>query len=192
MCRLIRSTISWPCGLWSIRSPTVITLWALSIPCGRRCRTVSTTISPTPNQTCIGRFIPRSWARRGKMIEIQIRTHAMHYTAEYGIAAHWLYKEGKKGPGELDRQMAWLREILEWQREMTNPEEFMEYLKVDLFQEDIFVYTPAGELKQLSARLDRPRFRLRRPFGCWFPLCRGQGQQQIRAPFHQARKRRRN
>jgi GTP pyrophosphokinase len=86
---------------------------------------------------------------RGKMVEIQIRTHAMHYTAEYGIAAHWLYKEGKKTHGELDRQMTWLREILEWQREMTNPEEFMEYLKVDLFQEDIFVYTPAGELKQL-------------------------------------------
>jgi GTP pyrophosphokinase len=86
---------------------------------------------------------------RGKMVEIQIRTHAMHYTAEYGIAAHWLYKEGKKTHGELDRQMSWLREILEWQREMTNPEEFMEYLKVDLFQEDIFVYTPAGELKQL-------------------------------------------
>jgi GTP pyrophosphokinase len=86
---------------------------------------------------------------RGKMVEIQIRTHAMHYTAEYGIAAHWLYKEGKKSHGELDRQMTWLREILEWQREMTNPEEFMEYLKVDLFQDDIFVYTPAGELKQL-------------------------------------------
>jgi guanosine-3',5'-bis(diphosphate) 3'-pyrophosphohydrolase len=86
---------------------------------------------------------------RGRMVEVQIRTHAMHYTAEYGIAAHWLYKEGKKTHGELDRQMAWLREILEWQREMTNPEEFMEYLKVDLFQEDIFVYTPAGELKQL-------------------------------------------
>lgn len=86
---------------------------------------------------------------RGKMLEIQIRTHAMHYTSEYGIAAHWLYKEGRKTHGELDRQMAWLREILEWQREMTNPEEFMEYLKVDLFQEDIFVYTPAGELKQL-------------------------------------------
>jgi GTP pyrophosphokinase len=86
---------------------------------------------------------------RGRMVEIQIRTHAMHYAAEYGIAAHWLYKEGRRTHGELDRQMAWLREILEWQREMTNPEEFMEYLKVDLFQEDIFVYTPAGELKQL-------------------------------------------
>ncbi len=85
----------------------------------------------------------------GKMVEVQIRTHAMHYAAEFGIAAHWLYKEGKKNQGELDKQMVWLREILEWQRELTNPEEFMEYLKIDLFQEDIFVYTPAGELKQL-------------------------------------------
>lgn len=86
---------------------------------------------------------------RGRMVEIQIRTHAMHYAAEYGIAAHWLYKEGKKGLGEIDQHMAWIREILEWQGEMTNPEEFLEYLKIDLFPDDVFVYTPAGDLKQL-------------------------------------------
>jgi len=86
---------------------------------------------------------------RGRMVEIQIRTHAMHYAAEYGIAAHWLYKEGRKDHGEIDQHMAWIREILEWQMEMTNPEEFLEYLKIDLFPEDVFVYTPAGELKQL-------------------------------------------
>jgi GTP pyrophosphokinase len=86
---------------------------------------------------------------RGRMVEIQIRTHAMHYAAEYGIAAHWLYKEGRKDHGEIDHHMAWIREILEWQREMTNPEEFLEYLKIDLFPEDVFVYTPAGDLKQL-------------------------------------------
>ncbi len=86
---------------------------------------------------------------RGKMVEIQIRTQAMHYAAEYGIAAHWLYKEGKKDPGEIDQHMAWIREILEWQGEMTNPEEFLEYLKIDLFPDDVFVYTPAGDLKQL-------------------------------------------
>ncbi len=86
---------------------------------------------------------------RGRMVEIQIRTHAMHYSAEYGIAAHWLYKEGKKTHGEIDKHMAWIREMLEWQREMTNPEEFLEFLKIDLFREDVFVYTPAGELKQL-------------------------------------------
>lgn len=88
---------------------------------------------------------------RGRMVEIQIRTHAMHYAAEHGIAAHWLYKEGKKTHGEIDRHMSWIREILEWQKDMTNPEEFLEFLKVDLFSKDIFVYTPAGDLKQLPA-----------------------------------------
>ncbi|MBD3232798.1 MAG: RelA/SpoT family protein [candidate division Zixibacteria bacterium] len=84
-----------------------------------------------------------------RRVEIQIRTHMMHRTAEYGIAAHWLYKEGKKAPDEHDKRMAWIREILEWQKEMTNPEEFLEYLKIDLFTDDIFVYTPMGDIKQL-------------------------------------------
>jgi GTP pyrophosphokinase len=88
---------------------------------------------------------------RGRMVEIQIRTHAMHYAAENGIAAHWLYKEGKKTHGEIDKHMAWIREILDWQKDMTNPEEFLEFLKIDLFSKDIFVYTPAGDLRQLPA-----------------------------------------
>jgi len=86
---------------------------------------------------------------RGRMVEIQIRTHQMHHTSEYGIAAHWLYKEGKKELDETDKQMIWLREVLEWQRELSNPSEFLEYLKIDLFQDDVFVFTPRGELKQL-------------------------------------------
>lgn len=86
---------------------------------------------------------------RGRMVEIQIRTHQMHRTAEYGIAAHWLYKEGKKELDETDKQMIWLREVLEWQRELSTPSEFLEYLKIDLFQDDVFVFTPRGELKQL-------------------------------------------
>ena len=86
---------------------------------------------------------------RGRMVEIQIRTMTMHYRAEYGIAAHWLYKEGKQRYDDSDKRMAWVREILEWQKELTNPEEFLEYFKVDLFRDDIFVYTPAGELKHL-------------------------------------------
>jgi guanosine-3',5'-bis(diphosphate) 3'-pyrophosphohydrolase len=86
---------------------------------------------------------------RGKMVEIQIRTHQMHRTAEYGIAAHWLYKEGRRELGESDKQMTWLREVLEWQKDLTNPSEFLEYLKIDLFRDDIFVFTPKGELKQL-------------------------------------------
>jgi guanosine-3',5'-bis(diphosphate) 3'-pyrophosphohydrolase len=86
---------------------------------------------------------------RGKMVEIQIRTHQMHRTAEYGIAAHWLYKEGRKKLDESDKQMVWLREVLEWQKDLTNPSEFLEYLKIDLFHDDIFVFTPKGELRQL-------------------------------------------
>lgn len=86
---------------------------------------------------------------RGKMVEIQIRTHQMHRTAEYGIAAHWLYKEGRREPDESDKHMTWLREVLEWQKDLTNPSEFLEYLKIDLFRDDIFVFTPKGELKQL-------------------------------------------
>jgi GTP pyrophosphokinase len=84
-----------------------------------------------------------------KKVEIQIRTHQMHYVAENGIAAHWLYKEGRQQMSRDDRQMIWLRDILEWQKEMTNPTEFLEYLKIDLYSEDIFVFTPKGKLIHL-------------------------------------------
>ncbi len=86
-----------------------------------------------------------------KIVEIQIRTREMHHIAENGIAAHWLYKEGRQQLDKSDRQMLWLRDLLEWQKDMTNPSEFLEYLKIDLFADDIFVYTPAGELKHLPA-----------------------------------------
>ena len=85
----------------------------------------------------------------GMMLEVQIRTREMHQTAEMGIAAHWLYKEGKRGPSEMDRHMAWLRGLLEWQRETSDPREFMDDLKVDLFPNEIYVFTPKGDLIQL-------------------------------------------
>ncbi|MDH4156443.1 MAG: bifunctional (p)ppGpp synthetase/guanosine-3',5'-bis(diphosphate) 3'-pyrophosphohydrolase [candidate division Zixibacteria bacterium] len=86
---------------------------------------------------------------RSRMVEIQIRTHQMHHVAENGIAAHWLYKEGRQMMGKSDRQMVWLRDVLEWQKDMTNPSEFLEYLRIDLFTEDIFVFTPNGKLIHL-------------------------------------------
>ncbi len=86
---------------------------------------------------------------RNRMVEIQIRTHQMHHVAENGIAAHWLYKEGRQMMGKSDRQMVWLRDVLEWQKDMTNPSEFLEYLRIDLFTEDIFVFTPNGKLIHL-------------------------------------------
>ncbi|MFH1699248.1 MAG: bifunctional (p)ppGpp synthetase/guanosine-3',5'-bis(diphosphate) 3'-pyrophosphohydrolase [Candidatus Zixiibacteriota bacterium] len=86
-----------------------------------------------------------------KMLEIQIRTNGMHQIAEYGIASHWLYKEGRQQMDKADRQMSWLREVLDWQKDLSNPSEFLEYLKIDLLQEDVYVYTPRGDLIHLPA-----------------------------------------
>jgi guanosine-3',5'-bis(diphosphate) 3'-pyrophosphohydrolase len=85
----------------------------------------------------------------GEMVEVQIRTREMHRTAEEGIAAHWRYKEGPTTDRELDERSSWLRQVLEWQQDLTDPTEFMEFLKVDLFQHEVFVFTPKGELRQL-------------------------------------------
>jgi GTP diphosphokinase / guanosine-3',5'-bis(diphosphate) 3'-diphosphatase len=85
----------------------------------------------------------------GRRYEIQIRTEEMHRTAEYGIAAHWRYKEGGGGSDEVDEALSWFRQVLEWQQEASEPEEFMEFLKMDLFLGEIFVFTPKGEVKQL-------------------------------------------
>src|SRR2546423_1012188 len=84
----------------------------------------------------------------GQLYEIQIRTREMHHTAEYGIAAHWLFKEGKS-PDELDRHLAWFRQLIELQQDAHTPEEFLEFLKVDLYQDEIFVFTPRGDVKRL-------------------------------------------
>jgi GTP pyrophosphokinase len=86
---------------------------------------------------------------QNRPVEIQIRTHLMHRLAEFGIAAHWLYKEGKREADEGDKQVAWLREILEWQKDMQSPTEFLEYLKLDLYSDEVFVFTPKGELREL-------------------------------------------
>jgi GTP pyrophosphokinase len=84
----------------------------------------------------------------GRLYEIQLRTEEMHRTAELGIAAHWRYKESREGD-EVDEKLTWFRQVLEWQKETREPEEFLEFLKIDLFQDEIFVFTPAGDVKQL-------------------------------------------
>ncbi|HEX5520748.1 MAG TPA: RelA/SpoT family protein, partial [Longimicrobiaceae bacterium] len=85
----------------------------------------------------------------GRLYEIQIRTREMHRTAEYGIAAHWKYKEGQRKGDDVDETLTWFRQVLEWQQETKEPEEFMEFLRIDLFQDEIFVFTPQGDVKQL-------------------------------------------
>ncbi|MGZ4220274.1 MAG: RelA/SpoT family protein [Solirubrobacteraceae bacterium] len=90
----------------------------------------------------------------GRPLEIQIRTREMHDLAEFGIAAHWMYKEsdGAGGsPPAPDGKLKWLRSLLDWQQDMADPKEFMETLKVDLFEDEVFVFTPKGEVKSLAS-----------------------------------------
>ncbi len=86
----------------------------------------------------------------GDRVEIQIRTEEMHRIAEEGIAAHWAYKEGKAGVATTDEQkFAWLRQMMEWQKELRDPKEFLDSVKVDLFQDEVFVFTPKGDVRAL-------------------------------------------
>ncbi|KEI79802.1 bifunctional (p)ppGpp synthetase/guanosine-3',5'-bis(diphosphate) 3'-pyrophosphohydrolase [Clostridium botulinum] len=88
----------------------------------------------------------------GRPFEIQIRTYEMHKTAEYGIAAHWKYKEGVDNSNNIDLKLTWLREMLDWQKETTDPEEFMQGFKIDLFSDEVFVFTPKGKVISLPNR----------------------------------------
>jgi guanosine-3',5'-bis(diphosphate) 3'-pyrophosphohydrolase len=90
----------------------------------------------------------------GRPLEIQIRTRNMHDLAEFGIAAHWMYKGEKARPDAArnsDGKLKWLRSLMDWQQDMSDPREFMENLKVDLFEDEVFVFTPKGEVKSLAA-----------------------------------------
>ncbi len=84
----------------------------------------------------------------GERIEIQIRTNEMHRLAEEGIAAHWKYKEGKVVEEAEDKRFTWLRQLLEWQRDLKDDREFIESVKVDLFPNEVYIFTPKGEVKQ--------------------------------------------
>ena len=85
----------------------------------------------------------------GKYIEVQIRTHEMHERSELGIAAHWRYKEGLPDETDFSNMVKWLRQVMEWQQDVADPREFMETLNIDFFQDEVFVFSPAGDLFQL-------------------------------------------
>lgn len=93
--------------------------------------------------TVIGEF--------GERMEVQIRTAEMHRDAELGIAAHWKYKEGRIGGGDEDSKFDWLRQLIEWQKELSDPHEFLDTVKLDLFPNEVFVFTPTGEVINLMA-----------------------------------------
>ena len=86
----------------------------------------------------------------GERMEVQIRTAEMHRDAELGIAAHWKYKEGRIDAGRDDSKFDWLRQLVEWQKEISDPHEFLDAVKLDLFRDEVFVFTPTGEVINLS------------------------------------------
>ena len=86
---------------------------------------------------------------QGMPFEVQIRTADMHRTAEEGIAAHWKYKEGRVGAGPDEQYFVWLRQLLEWQQEVRDPQEFLQNLKIELYPEEVYIFTPRGEVKAL-------------------------------------------
>ena len=88
-------------------------------------------------------------SERGVPFEVQIRTADMHRTAEDGIAAHWKYKEGRVGAGRDEQYFVWLRQLLEWQQEVRDPQEFLQNLKIELYPEEVYIFTPRGEVKAL-------------------------------------------
>ncbi len=87
----------------------------------------------------------------GKPLEVQVKTYDLHQIAEYGVAAHWRYKEGNSGDQHFEEKMAWLRQLLEWQREVAGTDEFIESVKQDIFHDQVFVYTPKGDIVELTA-----------------------------------------
>ena len=86
---------------------------------------------------------------QGRPLEVQIRTWDMHWTAEYGVAAHWQYKEQGERDAVLEAKMAWLRQLMDWRRDFVDAQEFVDSLKTDLFPEEVYVFTPKGDVVEL-------------------------------------------
>ena len=87
----------------------------------------------------------------GKPLEVQIRSHDMHRVSEIGVAAHWRYKEGTRSDRAYDAKLAWVRQLIEWQQDVSDATEFIEGVKLDIFQDQVFVFTPAGDVKDMPA-----------------------------------------
>src|SRR5687768_16493985 len=88
-------------------------------------------------------------SEHGFPLEVQIRTEEMHRRAEEGIAAHWKYKEGRVGDHHDERYFQWMRQLLEVQQEVRDPQEFLQNLKIDLYPQEVYIFTPKGEVRSL-------------------------------------------
>ena len=128
----------------------------------------------------------------GHPLEVQIKTRDMHQVAEYGVAAHWRYKErtGAAAGGRFEERMTWLRQLLEWQRETPDTDEFLESVREDLFHDQVFVYTPKGDIMELAAGRNSHRFCLQDPHGPGAPDIRREGEREVDVAGHPAGERR--
>ena len=129
-------------------------------------------------------------SEHGMPFEVQIRTMEMHRMAEEGIAAHWKYKEGRVGDQRDERYFQWMRQLLEYQQEVRDPQEFIQNLKVELYPEEVYTFTPKGLVKALPARRDADRLRLLDPHRRRPPVRRRARQRQDGAAAHAAQERR--
>ena len=136
---------------------------ASSTRAGARSRAASRTTSRCRSPTSTSRCTRRWWADEGQPFEVQIRTREMDLIAEEGIAAHWRYKEGKVEPLPSDPNIVWLRQLLEWQKEVQDPRTFLTTLKIDLYPDEVYVFTPQG--RGASPSRAAPR-RSTSPTGC--------------------------
>ena len=114
-------------------------------------------------------------AENGHAFEVQIRTEEMHKMAEEGIAAHWKYKDGPISAVD-EKRLAWLRQVVEWQREVPDPNEFLSTLKIDLYPEEVYTFSPEGQDRHPAAGSDAGGLRLHHSLGGGQHLHRRQGE----------------
>src|SRR6478752_326050 len=148
-----RSTTSSRSASWLAMCANAMRRWASCTPCGRRCRAGSRITSRSPDTVSTSRCTPVI-GPEGKPLEVQIRTYDMHHTAEYGIASHWRYKESRgthSGVATSVDEMAWMRQLLDWQREAGDAGEFLDNLRYEMAHSEIFVFTPKGDIHTLPA-----------------------------------------
>ena len=129
-------------------------------------------------------------SEQGFPFEVQIRTDEMHRRAEEGVAAHWKYKEGRVGDHRDERYFQWMRQLLEVQQEVRDPREFLQNLKIDLYPEEVYIFTPKGEVRSLPRGATRGRFRVHRAHRRRPPVRRRAHQRPHGAAAHEAAERR--
>lgn len=142
----------------------------------------------TPKQSMYQSLHTAVIGAEGRALEIQIRTRQMHEVAEYGVAAHWRYKEGNRSDAKVEAKIAWLRQLLEWQTEVKDAEEFVENVKSDMLEDMIYVSLPRGH-HRVAIGCDAARFRLQNPYRDWTPHGSSSGQRPTGTTRYQAAER---